>query len=236
MVSSTAPGPRSRRERPAKPALTGPGIVATAVEIMRGEGLGRVTMRRLAQELDTGPASLYVYFRNTAELHAAVLDELLGEVDLRAKAGSGDWRDRLISVLTSYIEVLYAHPSLARAALVVRPHGEHYLDLVETVLSILHEGGLDTGRAAWGLDILLQFATVSAAEHGTRDEDPEVGREQDTAAVRALRAVDQQRYPRTAAARDELFSGTPDARLAWQFQVLLNGVLNTPAPHSPAAP
>lgn len=60
--------------------------MATAVEIMRGEGLGRVTMRRLAQELDTGPASQYVYFRNTAELHAAVLDELLGEVDLSPAA------------------------------------------------------------------------------------------------------------------------------------------------------
>ncbi|WP_346657873.1 TetR family transcriptional regulator [Streptomyces sp. 135] len=31
-----------------------------AVRVMRSEGLGKVTMRRLAQELDTGPASLYV--------------------------------------------------------------------------------------------------------------------------------------------------------------------------------
>ncbi|MEV8510654.1 hypothetical protein AB0368_38300 [Actinoplanes sp. NPDC051475] len=28
-------------------------------------------MRRLAEELDTGPASLYVYVRNMAELHGA---------------------------------------------------------------------------------------------------------------------------------------------------------------------
>ena len=66
----------SRRERPAKPALTREGIVAAAVGIMQAEGLDRVTMRRLAQELDTGPASLYVYLRNTAELHAAMLEEL----------------------------------------------------------------------------------------------------------------------------------------------------------------
>jgi AcrR family transcriptional regulator len=205
-VTSEAPQPRSRRERPAKSALTGPGIVATAVEIMRGEGLGRVTMRRLAHELDTGPASLYVYFRNTAELHAAVLDELLGEVDLSPAAEPGEWRDRLVRVLTSYIGVLYANPSLARTALVVRPRGRHYLDLVETLLAMLHEGGLATGRAAWALDMLLQFAT------------------------RALRAVDEHRYPRTAAAREELFSGTPETRLAWNFQVLLNGILATPVP------
>ena len=45
---------------------------------MRAEGLEHVTMRRLAAELDTGPASLYVYVRNTAELHAAMLEGLLG--------------------------------------------------------------------------------------------------------------------------------------------------------------
>ncbi|MFK4274211.1 TetR/AcrR family transcriptional regulator, partial [Streptomyces milbemycinicus] len=65
------------RERPAKPALSRRWIVDTAVRIMRAEGLGKVTMRRLAQELDTGPSSLYVYVANTAELHAAVLDSLL---------------------------------------------------------------------------------------------------------------------------------------------------------------
>src|SRR6201999_2785881 len=81
--------PRSRRERPAKPALTRPGIVAAAVEIMRTEGLPKVTVRRLAQDLDTGPASLYVYFRNTAELHAAILDELLGTIPAPV---AGDWR------------------------------------------------------------------------------------------------------------------------------------------------
>ncbi|MFD6620080.1 TetR family transcriptional regulator, partial [Streptomyces albidoflavus] len=52
------PTPQSRRERPAKPALTREGIIDAAVLIMEEEGLQRVTMRRLAQALDTGPASL----------------------------------------------------------------------------------------------------------------------------------------------------------------------------------
>src|SRR6201995_6118200 len=92
--------PRSRRNRPAKPALTRAGIVAAAVEIMAAEGLPKVTVRRLAEDLDTGPASLYVYFRNTAELHAAILDELLGTV--APPPSGGDWRERLEQVLTDY--------------------------------------------------------------------------------------------------------------------------------------
>src|SRR5665213_1559665 len=111
-----SPGrPISRRERPSKPGLTREGVVATAVELLRDEGLERVTMRRLADELDTGAASLYVYVRNTAELHAAILDELLGGVDLHPVTSTGDWTDRLMQLVASYVGVLFEHPSLARS-------------------------------------------------------------------------------------------------------------------------
>ncbi|MFD5703189.1 TetR/AcrR family transcriptional regulator [Streptomyces lasiicapitis] len=226
------PTPRSRRERPAKPALTGPGIVATAVGLMRSEGLERVTMRRLAQELDTGPASLYVYFRNTAELHAAVLDELLGEVDLgatAAAAGPPGWRDRLARILSSYIEVLYEHPSLARSALVTRPRGERYLDLVEALLTVLAEGGMEGERAGWAVDLLLQYATATAAEHGTRGQADDTQEEWD-ALTETLRGARQDRHPRIAAAADQLVSGSPEARRTWALDVLLNGILTAPAP------
>ena len=113
----------SRRERPAKPALTRAGIVAAAVAVMQAEGLDRVTMRRIAQELDTGAASLYVYVRNTAELHAAMLEELLGQLDLTPVTAAGDWRDRLITVLWSYTRILFEQPGLAQSVLVIRPSG-----------------------------------------------------------------------------------------------------------------
>src|ERR1700759_4717668 len=160
--------PRSRRERPAKPALTRAGIVAVAVEIMAAEGLPKVTVGRLAQDLDTGAASLYVYFRNTAELHAAILHELLGTVP--PAPAEGDWRVRLEQVLTDYTVMLFQHPSLARSALVTRPRGQHYLNLVESILALLDAGGVPPAQAAWGADLLLQFGTATAAEQGTREE------------------------------------------------------------------
>ncbi|WP_328538358.1 TetR/AcrR family transcriptional regulator [Streptomyces sp. NBC_00344] len=221
--------PRSRRERPAKPALTLGGIVATAVDLMRAEGLERVTMRRLAQELDTGPASLYVYVRNTAELHAAVLDELLGAVDLSPAGAGGEWRDRLVRILTSYIEVLFEHPALARSALLARPSGEHYLDLVEAVLALLDEGGFPPGKAAWAVDMLLQFATTNAAEHSSRAQD--IGAQDDwDALTTALRGASDARRPHIAALGAGLLSGTGRARLAWGFDVLISGMQAAPAP------
>ena len=226
--------PRSRRERPAKLALTRPGIIAAAVAVMRAEGLERVTMRRLAQELDTGPASLYVYVRSTAELHAAVLDELLGAVDLTPAQAAGDWRDRLVRVLTSYIEVLFEHPSLARSALVARPSGEHYLDLVEALLALLDEGGVPPGTSAWGIDLLLQVATATAAEQSTRQQD--VGARDDWDALTvALGGASADRHPHLAALAADLLSGTGESRLEWSFRMMINALPAT-APPSPAPP
>ncbi|WP_427890310.1 TetR/AcrR family transcriptional regulator [Kribbella sp. GL6] len=215
--------PRSRRERPAKAALSRRGIVAAAVEVMRAEGMDRVTMRRLAKELDTGPASLYVYFRNTALLHGAVLDDLLATVDLSAVPAAGGWRERIASVLTSYTRVLFEYPSLAQSAVSARPAGENYLRLVEGLLVLLDEGGVPPAQAAWGVDLLLQLATATAAEHAGGD-DPEAW----GVARAALLAVRPETHPRIAALGEDLFSGPGERRLAWGIDVLLNGVLGTP--------
>ncbi|MEU4275812.1 TetR/AcrR family transcriptional regulator [Streptomyces tanashiensis] len=221
--------PISRRERPAKSALSRRWIVDTAVRVMRAEGLDKVTMRRLAKELDTGPASLYVYVANTAELHAAVLDALLGEVDLTGGSGGDDWRERLRAVLASYTAVLFAHPQLARSALVARPSGENYLRLVERVLDLLARSGASREQVAWGVDKLLQDATATAAEHATQEHDP-MAEDEWNATTRALRSVDGAVHPAIKAHMPALVSGSPGDRMGWSFDVLVNGITHTPVP------
>jgi AcrR family transcriptional regulator len=229
------PRPRpagSRRERPAKPALTRAGIVATALAVMRAEGLDRVTMRRLAAELDTGPASLYVYVRNTAELHAAMLEELLGQIDLSPVTARGDWRERLITVLTSYTAILFEHPGLALSALVTRPSGPAYFGLVDGILALLEAGGIPGRRAAWAMDLLLHVATASAVEQGIRERAIDAQEEEDALAA-ALRDVPADRFPHIAAiGAAELMSGP--GRLDWGFRVLINGIIQTFRPESEA--
>jgi AcrR family transcriptional regulator len=220
---------RSRRERPAKPALTREGIIATAVAVMRAEGLEHVTMRRLAAELDTGPASLYVYVRNTAELHAAVLDELLGLVGLAPYGASTHWADSVVRVLGSYTGILVEHPGLARSALVTRPSGTNYLALVEALLTLLREGGIPDAQSAWGVDILLLFATSIALEHGTRRQVMDAD-EDEEALAHAIRQATAGDYPTIAALGADLFSGTPEARFNWHVRVLLTGMAMTPRP------
>ncbi|GAA3437095.1 TetR/AcrR family transcriptional regulator [Kutzneria kofuensis] len=219
----------NRRERPAKPALTRDGIVATALAVMRAEGMDKVTMRRLAKELDTGPASLYVYVKDTEELHAAMLDELLGEIDL-ATGHEGDWRARLWQVVSSYRQVLHDNPSLARVALVTRLSGPNYLAVIEAVLALLVESGMPAAQAGWAVDLLLLIATASAVEHGTRSENPDASAADHDLLLRTVRGASPETYPNIAAHAAELVAGPESDRARWMFDVLITGAFGTPIP------
>jgi AcrR family transcriptional regulator len=215
--------PRSRRERPAKPALTRQRIIDAALAILREEGLSKVTMRRIATALDTGPASLYVYVTNTEDLHAQILDALLGTVTASAR-GAGPWRDRLKALLADYRDVLFEHPEIARMALSTQPSGPNYMALAEAILALLAEGGVTGRAAAWGLDLLLLFPTAVAVEHtGPRSAAQEAADR--SALAEQIRAADPARYPHIAGLGDELVSGDGPSRSDWAFNVLVDGVL-----------
>jgi len=135
----------------------------------------------------------------------------------------------VVRVLGSYTGILIEHPALARSALVTRPSGPNYLALVERLLSLLREGGVADPQSAWGVDLLLLFATSIALEHGTRGLTLDDG-EDEEALAEALRQADATGYPTIAALGDDLLSGTPEARFEWHVRVLLAGIALTARP------
>lgn len=213
--------PVSRRERPAKPALTREKIIDAALIIVRDEGIEKVTMRRIAADLDTGPASLYVYVRNTEDLYAQILDALLAPI--LPVGPSGSWRDRLIALLMSYTNVLFEHPQAVRMSIGTRPSGTNYLAIVESILTLLSEGGVPNRGAAWAVDQLLAFAT-SAASQGSSEPAGVSALEQ------AIGSVSGERFPHISALGAELLSGQGSERFVWGLNVIINGVMSTPRP------
>lgn len=212
----------SRRSRPAKAPLTREGIIDAAVEILESEGLRKVTMRRVADQLDTGHASLYVYVRDTADLHAQVLDGQLAKIVLPQRA-AGDWRGQLTSVLKSYLQVLREYPEISKMALSTRPSGPHYMALVETLLGLLITAGATPRAAAWGVDALLLYPTALAVEHPAGPSDPQNSEAQ----IENLQAADPKRFPHTAALAVELFSGSGVDRFDWVLNALIDGIIST---------
>ena len=79
-----------RPTRGPRPGLTVDGIVAAAVELADAEGLGALSMRRVAERLGVGTMSLYTYVPGKAELLDVMLDTVLAEV--ARPDGTEGWR------------------------------------------------------------------------------------------------------------------------------------------------
>ncbi|MCF4121149.1 TetR/AcrR family transcriptional regulator C-terminal domain-containing protein [Antribacter sp. KLBMP9083] len=217
--------PVSRRERPAKPALSRAAIVDAALRVIEREGAHKLTMRRLATELDTGPASLYVYVKNTTELNAQLIDRLLAELDL-SWDGAESWRERLHRVLSDYSALLARRAELANAALHVWPDGPNYLDLVELVVRLLLSAGVSEQTAARSVDLLLQHATASAAEWTAhaREEGQDIADLTGT-----LAGADPTRHPTLTALGASIFTeGSHLERSRWAIDTLIDGILAGP--------
>ncbi|RLV10196.1 TetR family transcriptional regulator [Streptomyces griseocarneus] len=216
--------PISRRARPAKAPLSRDAIVRTGLEILDRDGLDALTMRRVAKELDTGPASLYVYVANRDDLMAAMLDEALGHVP---PPPEGTWREQLHSLAAATIEAMSRHEGLAHVALGAIPTGDNALLVLDRMLALLKRGGLDDTTAAWALDLLYLHIAAAAAEQSTYDargaeEGATIG-----AADRRYASLPADRYPMITSLRQALFS--PGDRDTWGLNVLINGILHTPA-------
>ena len=217
---------QSRRERPAKPALTRQGIITSALSIMREEGLEKVTMRHIAEALDTGAASLYVYVQNVEDLHVQILDELLKPI-FETHTTKGTWQQRLKKLLTDYTLVLFQQPEIARMAMSTQPSGPHYILLIDTLLALLNEGGVPDREAAWAVDLLLMFATATAVEHSLPRPSHKSPAEESALALE-IASLDEAMYPQIARLGIELLSGTGPDRFQWGIDVLLAGIVHTP--------
>jgi AcrR family transcriptional regulator len=219
------PTPISRRARPAKAPLSREAIVTTALALLEREGLEGLSLRKVAAALDTGPASLYVYFANLSDLHAEMLDAAFAEVAL-PQTRKGNWRARLKSLLTSYLMVLYNKRGLAQLAMMQVAGGPHALRIVETMLDILMEGGVLATRAALAVDALLLHVTAVAAEQcNWRDKGTDLER-----AKTILNSLSPDEFPLLYASRDQFFTSSPKSRFYWALDVIIDGVLAAPLP------
>lgn len=154
--------PRTRRQ------LSRELIVSTALELLTTEGLDAVTMRRVAQGLDTGAASLYAYVKDKAELHELMLDEVLRTVVVPDPEPE-HWTEQLKQVGLAMAEAMAAHPGIARIALeTLIPTTPQILDQMDRLLGILRAAGLSDADVLAGADALALYIAAGAYERGLR--------------------------------------------------------------------
>ncbi len=219
--------PRSTRDRPAKAPLSEDGILDVALRIVREEGLDAVTMRRLATELDTGPASLYVYFSGREALLNAMLDRVGGMVPLE-EPDPVRWREQLHALLRGMLDALEAHPGIATVAVANPPTSERTLLGADNMLALLRAGGVRDQDAAWACDILPLITTALAVETAVYQQRAAGGVTEEDVIARltdTFRSLDPARFPNLIALGPFMTTGSGDDRFHFAIDVFLDGLV-----------
>ncbi|WP_447004104.1 TetR/AcrR family transcriptional regulator [Saccharothrix isguenensis] len=188
-------GLRDAPRRGRKPALSVTDITRAAIEVADTEGLGAVSMARVAKQLGNSTMALYRYVKSKDELLKLMSDAALD--DPPEMPADIDWRDGLALWATSVLAALRKHPWYARIPLDGPPLGPRNLAWFDCALGTLADTPLEEGEKVGVVMGLLTFVhgevrlTVELAE-SYRDNPEAFGR----AYARALRLlVDPRKMP-----------------------------------------
>jgi AcrR family transcriptional regulator len=229
---SSEASPRSRRDRPAKPALSRDAIVDAALQIVRAEGIDALSMRRLAQALDTGPASLYVYVANRDELWELLFDAALATVTTEPTEPDR-WREQLHELASRMVHMMAVeYPGMARLAMTHIPVGDNSLRVTESLLSLLKAGGVSDQATAYAVDLIGSYTSAIAYEQSLYsalyNDHPEHAQREVARVVERFAGLSPERYPTIAALAERMTFGDGEERFALGLDVIVNGLLETP--------
>ena len=216
-----------KRREPRERALTRDAIAAATLKIVDAEGLDAVTMRRVAQELGTGAASLYAHVAGKDELLELVVERVIGEVPIPDEPDPAHWQEELKDGMRMIRAAIGAHRDLARAIFARIPFGENALGGAEWMIRTLRAGGLPDQVIAYACDLLPLYVTAVAYEeslYAGENVTPEVMLEFNESMRRYYASVPADRFPNIVALATELTTGTGDERFEFGLEVLVRGL------------
>lgn len=146
---------RQARRRPRADGLTVERIIDAAVALVDAEGLEALTVRRLADDLATGSASLYRHVASRDELLVLLVDHVIGEVRFPAEGLSGRERVELLS--GELRRVLLDHAKLVPALTASPLLGPNAMRGAEDALSNLIEAGFAPSAAVPAYLALIHY-------------------------------------------------------------------------------
>jgi AcrR family transcriptional regulator len=180
MSSENPPGPRTGRDRPPgsgiwrgvellwdmeeqrEPvhrrgtALDREQIVRAAIHIADADGLEAVTMRRVAQRLNTGAMSLYRHVPDKDALVSMMIETVLGDAMADQPWPSQGWRESLRAVAQSTWRLSRRHRWYPEASIAYPPMTPNGVAGLEHALSVFDP---------YDLDILTRMQFVGAVHH-----------------------------------------------------------------------
>jgi AcrR family transcriptional regulator len=209
-------------------------IVAAAVQLLDRDGLAALSMRKLADELGTGAASLYWHVGSKDGLLDLVLDEVIGE----GKVPDPDparWQEQLKQVARDQRAASLRHPWVVRVSIGRIPMGPNALRYSERILALLRAGGLPPHLAVQGY--LLLIATVNGftvdetgvddgpdARDGSMSLDPDSLQEVANMARDYIASLPAAQFPTMTALAGEFALSDPDERFELLIDIFVDGL------------
>ncbi|MGF1645940.1 MAG: TetR/AcrR family transcriptional regulator C-terminal domain-containing protein [Kineosporiaceae bacterium] len=134
-------------------------VVGAAVRVAATEGLGAVSMARVAQELGTGAMSLYRYVATKDDLLLLMVDAAYGAPPAIA---AGGWRDALAGWAVAGRDVLRRHPWMLRVPVPGPPVTPNQLAWMEAGLRCLDGTPLAEIERLMTIEIVSGFVRSQA--------------------------------------------------------------------------
>jgi AcrR family transcriptional regulator len=227
-------GIEKKPTRGPKPALSVERIAMAAIEVADAEGMGALSMRRVAERLGISTMSLYTYVPGKAELVDVMLDTAFGELAGSEYADRG-WRAGLERIAHENWSLYHRHPWMLQVAATSRPPlGPNVIAKYDRELLAVDGIGLTEVEMDSVLALVLEHAQgaarrsveVAEAEKHTGKSDHEWWR----ASEPLLEEIfDPDRYPtasRVGPAAAEAYGSAYDPEYSFEFglQRLLDGI------------
>ena len=215
--------PRVRRRDP----LTREAIVAAAIKVLDAEGLAGFSMRRVAEELDTGAASLYWHVGSKDGLLDLVLDEVIAEQEIPDPEPER-WQEQLREVARTMRRSILSHRDIVQISIGRVPMGPNAVRFSERVLAILRAGGIPDRLAVQSYLLLISVVngfTVDEAGYAEADVETAPPVEEAGEMVRGyLGSLPADQFPSLTEVAEHFAETDQDARFELLLDLFVDGL------------
>jgi AcrR family transcriptional regulator len=194
-------------------------IVTTALQIVDADGAEALSMRTLAQRLDSGTATLYRHFSGRADLIAHVVDLVSGSVEVDdAQLRAMPWPQACKAVARSMFEALRRHPNVAPLLAEAVPIGPNAMAARERLIALLLDNGFPPALAARSYATLARYILGFAIQLAN----PPVAAD-DARLAQVFHDLDPNQFPATVKVADNL--PVPlDEEFAFGLELIIDGL------------
>ncbi|MEM8986775.1 MAG: TetR family transcriptional regulator [Pseudomonadota bacterium] len=159
--SSSTRRKKASRKRSSTTKLSRAQILKVALRLVRDEGLEKLTMRRLAEELGVATMATYRHFKNRDELVIGMVDEVCRKRVGHTPPENATWQEQLTDQAQHALQTFSQYKGLPTYIIKHGPHTKYGLRVIETWLQILIKAGFDYEESVYVFQsICMQLASI----------------------------------------------------------------------------